>query len=284
LGLFQKYYQSITPESDGTNRFALLNGSSLLLSGTMARSSATQPQLNFLFADHLVLEESPTRDFYKELLRGWAHKNNNVLAVVQGFTSLILMTDDLDENTVESVQQMRTSALHNGSLSERVLTAGGCARITPQTLQLLDFLRIMESKFLEICKATGANFTMSLSAKAQPVTVDSSRFKELVLELVKNGAEPAGKGGRVEVILLAPGEMKGSVDGKVDLVIRNSGPTISEERLPQVFKPFMTTKGHDHFGLGLTIAAVLAGQMKMRLGLASGDGLTTAWISAPAAV
>jgi signal transduction histidine kinase len=193
------------------------------------------------------------------------------------------MTDGLDENTIESVQQMRTSALHNGSLSERVLTAGGCARITPQTLQLLDFLRLMESKFIDICKVTGANLTMSLSAKAQPVTVDSSRFKELVLELVKNAAEAAGKIGKVEILLLSPGEMTGSADGRVDLVIRNSGQTITEERLPQVFKPFMTTKGHDHFGLGLTIAGVLAGQMKMRLGLASGDGITTAWLSAPAA-
>jgi len=51
----------------------------------MARTPAATPrQLNFLFADHLVLDESPTRDFYKEMLRGWAHKNNNVLAVVQG--------------------------------------------------------------------------------------------------------------------------------------------------------------------------------------------------------
>jgi signal transduction histidine kinase len=251
----------------------------------MARTpSAPAQKLNFLFADHLVLEESPTRDFYKELLRGWAHKNNNSLAVVQGFTSLILMTDDLDENTVESVQQMRNSALHNTSLSERVLAAGGCSRIAPQSLNLLDFLPLMESKFIDICKSCGANITMSLSAKAHPVTADASRFKEALLELVRNAAEAAGKGGKVEVLLLAPGELSPAGEGRVDLVVRNSGPVIPEDRLPQVFKPFMTTKGHDHFGLGLTIAAVLAGQMKMRLGLASGDGLTTAWISAPAAV
>jgi len=250
----------------------------------MARTPVATPRpLNFLFADHLVLDESPTRDFYKEMLRGWAHKNNNVLAVVQGFTSLILMTDGLDENTLESVQQMRSSALHNGSLSERVLTAGGCARITPQTLRLLDFLPLMESKFIEICKASGANLTMSLSAKSVAITADASRFKEAVIELVKNAAEAAGKGGKVEVLLLAPGELSAAGDNRVDLVIRNSGAVIPEERLPQVFKPFMTTKGHDHFGLGLTMSAVLAGQMKIRLGLASGDGVTTAWLSAPAA-
>ncbi|RFC48279.1 MAG: two-component system, NtrC family, nitrogen regulation sensor histidine kinase GlnL [Verrucomicrobia bacterium] len=251
----------------------------------MARTqTAPAPQLNFLFADHLVLEDSPTRDFYKDLLRGWAHKNNNTLAVVQGFTSLILMNDDLDENIIENVQQMRTSSLHNSTLSERVLAAGGCNRITPQRLNLLEFLPLMESKLIEICRVCGANMTLSLSAKAVPITADVSRFKEVLVELVRNAAEAANKGGKVELLLLAPGELSPIGEGRIDLVIRNSGPVIPEERLPQVFKPFMTTKGHNHFGLGLTIAAVLSGQMKMRLGLASGDGITTAWISAPAAI
>ncbi|MBU6301466.1 MAG: HAMP domain-containing histidine kinase [Verrucomicrobia bacterium] len=251
----------------------------------MARpQTAPAPQLNFLFADHLVLEESPTRDFYKELLRGWAHKNNNALAVVQGFTSLILMNDHLEDNIVENVGQMRTSALHNSTLSERVLTAGGCNRITPQRLNLLEFLRLMESKLIEICRASGASMTVTLSDKALPVTADASRFKEVLFELVRNAAEAAGKGGKVEFLVLAPGELSPFSEGRTDIVIRNSGPVIPEERLPQVFKPFMTTKGHDHFGLGLTIAAVLAGQMKIRLGLASGEGVTTAWLSAPVAI
>ena len=98
------------------------------------------------------------------------------------------------------------------------------------------------------------------------------------IAFVGNGLlEQAGRHGILEAMLY-------QAHPDLDLVIRNSGPVIPEERLPQVFKPFMTTKGHNHCGLGLTIAAVLSGQMKMRLGLASGDGITTAWISAPAAI
>ena len=36
---------------------------------------------SFVFADHLVLDESPTRDFYKSVLQGLIHKNNNTLGV-----------------------------------------------------------------------------------------------------------------------------------------------------------------------------------------------------------
>ncbi len=250
------------------------------MASTLSAPDLTQ---GYLFADHLVLDESPTRDFYKELLRGLAHKNNNLLAVVQGFSSLILMTDGLDENTVESVRQMRTSALHNSNLSERILTAGGCVRISPQSLNLADFLPLMESKFAEICRACGASLSMVVSPSAPPVLADASRLKEIILNLIQNAAEGAGKGGTVELLLLAPGEMSPKGEGRVDLLIRNDGPGISEDRLPKVFQPFMSTKGHDHFGLGLTIAGVLAGQMKMRLGIASTPGATTAWLSAPRA-
>jgi len=247
-------------------------------------STLTAPdrKLGFLFADHLILEESPTRDFYKELLRGLAHKNNNLLAVVQGFSSLILMTDGLDESTQESVREMRTASLHHSNLSERILTAGGCARMSPQSLQLRDFLPLMESKFAEICKASGADFTLNVSPKVPPVSADASRLKEAIQELLCNAAEAAGPGGTVEMLLLPAGELSAAGEGRVDLIIRNNGAGISEERLPQVFKPFMSTKGHNHFGLGLTIAGVLAGQMKARLGLASRDGLTTAWLALPA--
>jgi signal transduction histidine kinase len=245
--------------------------------------AAPDRKLGFLFADHLVLDESPTRDFYKELLRGLAHKNNNLLAVVQGFSSLILMTDGLDENTQESVTEMRTAALHHSNLSERILTAGGCARLSPQSLQLRDFLPLMESKFAEICRACGAEFSMTLAPRVSPVLADASRLKEAILELLHNAAEAAGAKGTVELLLLPPGELSAAGEGRVDLVIRNDGAGIPEDRLPQVFKPFMTTKGHNHFGLGLTLAGVLAGQMKARLGLASANGLTTAWLALPTA-
>lgn len=249
----------------------------------LATESLTKLRHQFLFADHLVLDESPTRDFYKELLRGLAHKNNNVLAVVQGFSSLILMSDDLDENTRENVQQMRDSSQHSSSLSDRILTAGGCSRISLQSLQLNDFLPLMDANLRGVCESKGVAFTMTVSPMAPPISADTSRLKEILVELIKNAAEAAMKApiGLVELDVLAPGEFTPASERRVDIVIRNNGTVIAEERLAEVFKPFYSTKGSQHFGIGLTTAGVLAGQMKMRLGIASGEGSTTAWLSAP---
>lgn len=239
-----------------------------------------------MFADHLILDESPTRDFYKDLLRGLAHKNNNVLAVVQGFSSLILMNEDLDEGTRENVQQMRDSSQHASTLSgERVLTASGCARITPQPIQLGEYLPLMESSLRDICEQNKVGFTMTLAEDLPSITADTSRFKEMIVELMRNAAEAAGQtaGGLVQLDVVPPGVASPIEDQRVDIIIRNNGPAIPEHRLVEVYKPFYSTKGSHHFGLGLTTAGVLAGQMKMRLGIASADDMTTVWVMAPVA-
>jgi len=233
-----------------------------------------------------VLEDSPTRDFYKELLRGLAHKNNNVLAVVQGFSSLILMEENLDEDTEESVRQMRQSAQNSSDLSERVMTAGGVSQVTSQSLQLEDFFPFMESRMREICEERGALMTLTVGRDLPPVEADTARLKELILELVRNAAEAAGtnSAGQVQVEVLGPNEWKEEEQpGYVHLIVRNNGAHVPEEKLPEVFRPFFTTKGSGHFGIGLTSAGVVAGQMKMRLGIASAPGETTVWLAMPPA-
>ena len=63
----------------------------------------------------------------------------------------------------------------------------------------------------------------------------------------------------------------------------NTGSEIPVDQMANVFKPFFTTKESEHFGIGLSIAGVLAGQMGMRLGVQSANNTTTFWLSCPAA-
>ncbi|MFT5468802.1 MAG: signal transduction histidine kinase [Verrucomicrobiales bacterium] len=250
---------------------------------TSARSVPSKDSKSpFLFADHLVLDNSPTRDFYIELLRGLAHKNNNVLAVVQGFSSLILMGDNLDENTRENIGQMRNSAQHSSSLSERVLSTGGCGKISPQSIQLSDFLPLADG-LRDICSNAGVGFTQNITKGIPPIVGDINRLRDIFVELVKNAAEGAAHdvAGHVQLDVLAPGEASPLSENRVDIFIRNNGPGIPEQRLAEMFLPFETTKGSNHFGIGLTTAGVLAGQMGMRLGIASETDVTTVWVSAP---
>ena len=81
--------------------------------------------------------------------------------------------------------------------------------------------------------------------------------------------------------LFHPGEATST--GHVDLFIKNDCPEIPVHEIPGYFEGFHSTKGNNHFGLGLTIAAVLCGQMNTRLGLRYDDEVMTTWMAIPLA-
>lgn len=243
----------------------------------------TESAKSFTFADSLVLDESPTRDFYRAILQGLVHKNNNVLGVVQGFSSLILMDEGISQSVRENVEQMRDASQDASELAKVILIAAGCARVQLDRLDLPEFLPYVERTAREICENHGVPLQVRISPDLPPVRADSNRLSELISELIKNAAESAGTvpAGEVAIDVLPPGEASPTENNRVDFFIRNSSETISEEDVVRVFDPFFGSRGGNHIGLGLTAAGVLAGQMGMKLGLRNGDGTTTAWLSLP---
>ncbi len=242
-----------------------------------------QAATDFVFPDQIRTEGSATAEFYNQLLRGMTHKLNNMLAVIQGFSSLIMMNDDLDPGTKENLDHMKEAAQSASGLSERILSAGGCARINLQTLKLGDWLPMIDSSLRAPFSQHGVPFSINLAPNVPPVTADSSRLKEVLLELLKNGAEAAADaGGEVSIDIVPPGEVTTGSD-RVDIFISNTGSTIPAEKLPTLFNPFVTTKDSSHCGIGLTAAYVLSGMMGIPLGLKSEGGVTTAWLQVPVA-
>ncbi len=240
---------------------------------------------DFFFADHLVLDESPTRAFYKNLLQGLIHKNNNTLGVIQGFATLISMEDGLDGDLQENIEHMRQSVATTSELAKVILTAGGCANVESEAVDLSVMLPYIKQTSQAICGKTGANLQVNQEGPLPPILADTSRFQELIRELVKNAAEATVDSGQGEVVvdILPPGSLSPSQTDRVDIFIRNTCQDIEPGNLQKVFHPFHTSKDNSHYGIGLTTAGVLAGQMQMRLGLRSSEGTTTAWLSIPTA-
>ena len=113
---------------------------------------------------------------------------------------------------------------------------------------------------------------------------DAAYLKLALAELVANAAEGAGAaGGEMAMDVLAPGQATPLEENRIDIFIRNTGSEIPGDQMANIFKPFFTTKESDHYGIGLSIAGVLASQMGMRLGVQSANNTTTFWLSCPAA-
>jgi C4-dicarboxylate-specific signal transduction histidine kinase len=77
-------------------------------------------------------------------------------------------------------------------------------------------------------------------------------FSEGLLSLVLNAIEAMEETPQKELTLRT-----GTDDHHVQVSIGDTGCGISEEIRPHLFQPFFTTKGRDHFGLGLFISREL---------------------------
>ena len=236
---------------------------------------------DFIFADQYVLEDGRTRRFHDTFLKGLVHKSNNLTGAIQGFGSLILLEENASGDLLENARQIDAAARLSSELYKKVLTAGGCARVDCVETSLDDMLGFLEEKARDICKQQEISCSFQTSENLPPVITDTAKLSEIFSELIRNAAEAAAEtsGESVEVEIVPPGEKTSS--GRVDLFIRNRSVDIPSHRIPDLFEGFFSSKGNEHFGLGLTTAAVLCGQMDTQLGLKCDSGVMTAWLAIP---
>jgi signal transduction histidine kinase len=97
-----------------------------------------------------------------------------------------------------------------------------------------------------IIERDGVRLEVEVGAEPSSVSVDRSRFRQIVINLLKNAAEAAGPDGRVAAALRL-------VDGRAELTIRDSGPGVDPRLKERIFEPFFTTKDVGT-GLGLSLA------------------------------
>ncbi|MDF1656112.1 MAG: ATP-binding protein [Verrucomicrobiales bacterium] len=238
---------------------------------------------DFFFADDYRLDQSPTREFYDTFLKGLVHKHNNLMGVIQGFSSLILYDEGISDEVRDSAQQMQDSSKLASSLNQEVLISAGCSRCDEGNVSIGDLMSFWKGKAEEICQKSGVGLQVTARDDLPTVKGDGGKLSEIFFHLVRNAAEASAEvsGGSVAVDLFPPGEA--SPGTNIDLFVRNTSVEMSEEAVKKAFEPFHTSKGSEHFGLGLTTASVLGGQMGMRLGLRYAEGTTTAWLAIPQA-
>lgn len=250
----------------------------------MSSASPASSRTAYLFAEKINLQDPAVQEFYVAYLRGLTHKLNNLLAVFQGFSSLLMMNETLDASGRESLNHMKAAAQNGQGLSERIVAAGGCARLTLQRVVLSEILPILDRPLREPCLKLNVPFELRADPGLPAIEIDQARFKEILVELLRNAAEATKEAGSGSVVMeiYAPGRSPEAGEGRIDIFVHNPG-RVREDKFPDMFKPFVSSKDGSHFGLGLTLAANLAHQMNMTLGAKCEGDRTTLWLSIPVA-
>ncbi|MEM7387962.1 MAG: HAMP domain-containing sensor histidine kinase, partial [Verrucomicrobiota bacterium] len=195
-------------------------------------------EAGYYFPECFTDADTPQAQFYHMLLRGLTHKLNNLQAVVQGFASLLDMTDGLDEAARENIQHMKEASQNASKLVEKTLFAGGCSKVEPSRVSLADTIPMLLESLREEVSPYNVLFNVNLSPDLPLVMADQTRFREVLFALVINAAEAAQGKGEISLDVLSPGQVPDTPQTHVDIFIRNTGSEIPADKIEQVFDPF----------------------------------------------
>ena len=215
--------------------------------------------------------------FASVLVKGLAHKMNNILTVFHGYSTLLLCDENLPPETADGLTEIQKAAQAATELLDRTLAAVGRAGVT---VEETDVVKALESLPEEVQSTGIENVRLSITGTEATAKVqgDPAGIRRALLELIRNASE-AADGEATVTVAVEPGQLTdASGESRQAVVIRvvDDCGGIPEATLPTVFDPFVTTKKvYGCVGLGLPVVRGLASQFGGEVKLTSHAGQGT---------
>ena len=203
------------------------------------------------FAHPFYLIESLTSEVmkaekkaYEKVIRMIAHEVNNSVA---GITSTLDTVDaalQSMEDTEDLRDVMKVCIERSYSMSQFIINFANVVKIPEPRLQevRLNDRVIVCKRFMEnVCTNRDISLHMLLCEENPTISVDTSLFEQVLINIIKNSAESIGRGGEIFIRTSASPLM---------LEISDNGPGITREVEAKLFTPFFSTKPNGQ-GIGL---------------------------------
>ena len=203
------------------------------------------------FAHPFYLIESLTSEVmkaekkaYEKVIRMIAHEVNNSVA---GITSTLDTVDDAlqtMEDTEDLRDVMKVCIERSYSMSRFITNFADVVKIPePQTEEVCLNDRVIACKrFMEnVCQSRNISLRLELCEENPIVSIDTSLFEQVIINIIKNSAESIGENGEIIIRTSASPLM---------LEIGDTGQGISKEVEAKLFSPFFSTKPNGQ-GIGL---------------------------------
>ena len=184
-----------------------------------------------------------------EMAANLAHELKNPLITIGGFAGRLLKSLPAETREHQYADTIVSEVLRLEKMLAEILAFSRKPTICFNACDLEEIIR----NCLASCATAfeDHNIKTSFSCDSRPWTVsgDEHQLKQVFLNLILNSCDAMPEGGGLALTL-----KKTSLDGKsVIVTVEDTGGGIPKEMLPQIFKPFFTTKHHGT-GLGLAIA------------------------------
>ncbi|MCX6621093.1 MAG: ATP-binding protein, partial [Acidobacteria bacterium] len=212
---------------------------------------------------HKVLVNTEKMASLGKLAATVAHEVNNPLFGMLTYARLTLKSLEplaIDEKTKgdmrDNLRVIERESRRCGDIMKNLLTF---ARQAPPSRAASNVNTLVE-RALSLVKHQLALQNIELEAHLDPALpdayCDSGQIQQVLLVLVVNAIEVMPNGGKIFATTAAD-----RARNLIRISVRDSGPGIPEDVMPQIFEPFFTTKENQHrTGLGLAIAKNIVDQ------------------------
>ncbi|HVY70818.1 MAG TPA: PAS domain S-box protein, partial [Verrucomicrobiae bacterium] len=197
-----------------------------------------------------------------QLAGGVAHDFNNILAVIQMQSDLLMSSDDLSSEQAGFADEIRSTVQRASALTRQLLLFSRREVFQPRDMDLNESVTNIV-KMLQ--RFLGEPIELRLKLASQPMFVhaDPGMIDQIAMNLAVNARDAMPNGGHlvIETVGVEFDEFAASQSAQirpgsfVQLSVSDSGCGIPAEILPKIFEPFFTTKETGK-GTGLGLATV----------------------------
>lgn len=201
-------------------------------------------------------------EYQDQLVRGLAHRMNNILTLFHGYLGLLMDSKKLDAREREGLERITNGARAASELIDRTHALVRPARSADREIDVAVLLRLLRPSF-EARLGPKTELVLEVPEQLPIVCADAAWMKTAIVELARNAIEATIGGGKVKIECMEISEEGGNTDDKglpwILLRVSDNGTGVPERIADRVFEPFVTTKTqHESAGLGLTLALTFA--------------------------
>ncbi len=210
-----------------------------------------------------------------------AHEVNNPLSIIKNYLKILEMRLD-DQNIPSDEIKIVNEEITRVSLIIEELSDFS----KPQTQKLEPFdINILLEDISKISREAllqkKINLHLNLASDLPRAITSKNSMKQVFINLIKNAAEAIQQDGNIFIeTRLDDPEPDGSMDKKdrISITLRDDGPGLPNSVESRLFEPFVSTKGDEHAGLGLSIVYKILKEIKGTISCKTKEGEGTTFL------
>ena len=234
---------------DTVPQAAMVSAATVHRLGGLVRVVAVQPIQSELNAVELAAQSDIVRVLTHEIMNSMTP----VTSLAHTAADLMAEADTGDPAVADARAAVETLARRADGVMGFVESYRQISR-TPEVrrrlFEVLPWARELEALFRATDAGRSVGFHLEVSPETLTIEVDSDLMCQVLLNLLKNGAEAAAAHAREPVLWMRFARTRG---GRTQIEVGDNGPGIPESLQQDIFLPFFTTKAKGT-GVGLSLA------------------------------